>query len=128
MPAIYSPYEIQLLIDKGVVQLCKKTFSDVPNEENEKQYEESCEEHLKAYKELYVEKRVGEAKKCMDKILEGKRKKADKLGSDPNEITEEHILEDVRNRASNEALKPFVQIPTEEPFLLGWYFCFSVLC
>ncbi|XP_031636414.1 tRNA-splicing endonuclease subunit Sen34 [Contarinia nasturtii] len=117
LPAIYSPYETQLLIDKGVIQLCKKTFSDVPNEENEAQYVESCEGHLNAYKESYMEKRIGDAKKCMDKILAGKRKKVAKLGGDPNEITEEAILEDVRNRAINDVPKAFVQIPTQEPFI-----------
>lgn len=120
LPAIYSPYETQLLIDKGIVQLCKRNFSDVPNEQFEKQYEEFRKDILKEGQEAYLAKRIEDATAKMDQILTGKRKKVAKSGGEPNEVTEETILEDVRTRAINEAPNiVHVQVPTQEPFDVG---------
>lgn len=119
LPAIYSPYETQLLIDKQIIQLRKKTFSDVPNETMEKLYEERCEDQIKAYHEIYMEKRADDAIKLMDKILAGKRKKVAKSGGDPSTVTEDTILEDVRKRAIQDVTNVFIQVPTQEPFEVG---------
>lgn len=119
LPVTYSPHETQLLIDKGAVQLCIKHFSDEPSETFDEQYEEHCQQNLEMAHEVYVEKRVEEAKGLMTRILAGKRKKAIKLGNDPNEVTEESILADVRQRCINDATNIFVQVPTEEPFDVG---------
>lgn len=120
LPAIYSPYETQLLIDKGIVQLCKKNFSDVPNEQFEKQYEEFGKKILKEGQEAYLAKRIEDVTAKMDQILAGKRKKVAKSGGDPNKVTEKTILEDVRSRAINEAPNIIhVQVPTQEPFDVG---------
>lgn len=119
LPAAYSPCETQLLIDKGIVQLCKKTFSNVPNETFEKQYEEACENNVKSYKEVYMEKRIEEAKNLMPKILAGKRKKVQKTGGNPDDVTEESILNDVRKRAVDDAVNVYIQVPTEDPFDVG---------
>lgn len=119
MPAIYSSCETQLLIDKCAVQLCKKAFSELPDEAIEKLYEERCEEQVKIYHEIYVEKKIEDARKFMEKILCGKRKKAIKSGTDPNEITEEAILDEARQRAINDVSNVFIQVPTQEPFDVG---------
>lgn len=112
-----------MLIDKGVVKLCKKKFTDVPNEEFDKMYMEFGQEHLKADHEAYLEKRIEEVKKKMDKILAGKRKKVVKSGGDPNEVTEETIIEDARIRVINEAPNEiYIQVPIEEPFEDGMDF------
>lgn len=119
LPAIYSPYETQLLLDKQIIQLCKKTFSDCPNEIIENVYEERCEEQIKAYHEIYTEKRIDEAKKLMDKILAGKRKKVAKSGGNPDEVTVETILDEVRKRAIQDTTNMIIQVPTQEPFETG---------
>lgn len=119
LPAIYSSYETQLLIDKGIIQLCKKTFSDMPDAIAEQLYEERCQEQIKVYHDIYMEKRIENAKRYMDSILAGKRKKAIKSGNDPSEITEEAILEDVRKRAISDVSNVFIQVPTQEPFEVG---------
>lgn len=107
LPATYSPYETQLLIDKGGVQLCKKHFSDQPSETFDKQYEEHSQQNIEMAHEVYVEKRVEEAKSLMPKILAGKRKKVMKSGDDPSKVTEESILDDVRQRCINDATNVF---------------------
>lgn len=119
MPATYSPYETQLLIDKGFVQLCKKHYTDVPNDTFDKQYEDHCQRNLESAHEMYIEKRIEDAKGLMTKILDGKRKKVMKSGGDPDTITEETILEDVRQRCINDTANVFVQVPTAEPFDVG---------
>lgn len=119
LPVIYSPYETQLLIDKGIVQLRKKAFFDTLNKSLERQYMEHYDEQLKVAQEVYLEKRIDDVKRNMNRILEGKRKKALKSGSDPNEITEDSILDEVRNRSGDETAGIFIQIPTEEPFKIG---------
>lgn len=119
LPAIFSPYETQLLIDKGVIQLCKKAFSDTLDENLEKQYVEHCQEQMQGLNEIYQEKRIDDAKKNMDKILAGKRKKAIKSGADLNEITEDAILEEIKNRTVSDDAGILVQIPTQDPFDIG---------
>lgn len=119
LPAIFSPYETQLLIDKGVVQLCKKAISDAFDKRLEKQYVEHCQEQMQASHEVYQEKRIEDAKKNMDRILAGKRKKAIKSGGDPNEVTEDAILDEVKNRPLADSTAVLVQVPTEEPFDIG---------
>lgn len=122
LPAIYSPYETQLLIDKGTIQLCQKIFSDMPDEQTERQYEDRCAEQVKIYHDIYLEKKVEDAKKHMDKILAGKRKKAIKSGADLSQITEEAVLDEARKRAINDVSNVFIQVPTQEPFDVGTYF------
>lgn len=122
LPAIYSPSETQLLIDKGFVRLGRKLFTDVPSETTEQQYEERCQEQIIAYQEIYLEKRIENAKKYMKQILAGKRKKAAKSGSDCSMITEEAVLDEVRRTAISDASNVFIQIPTEEPFEVGRWF------
>ena len=92
----------------------------MPNEQFEKQYEEFGQEILKEGQEAYLAKRIEDATAKMDQILAGKRKKVAKSGGDPNEVTEETILEDVRTRAINEVPNiVHVQVPTQEPFDVG---------
>lgn len=122
LPAIYSPCETQLLIDRGIIQLCQKRFSDAPDEQTERQYEDRCAEQVKIYHEIYLKKKVDDAKKHMDKILAGKRKKAAKSGGDLSQITEEAVLEEARKRAINDVTNVFIQVPTQEPFEVGMYF------
>lgn len=96
----------------------------MPNEQFEKQYEEFGQEILKESQEAYLAKRVEDATAKMDQILAGKRKKVAKLGGDPNEVSEETILEDVRTRAANEVPNiVHVQVPTQEPFDVGKSAC-----
>lgn len=121
LPAIYSAYETQLLIDKGVIKLCKKALSDTLDKSLEKQYVDHCQEQVQGLHEIYREKRIDDAKKNMDKILEGKRKKAIKTGGDPNEITEDAILEEIQNRPVSADAGVLVQIPTQEPFEIGMF-------
>lgn len=85
----------------------------------EKQYVEHCQEQLLELHEIGQEKRVDDAKNNMDKILAGKRKKAIKSGRDPNEITVDAILEEVKNRPVGNDAGILVQVPTQEPFDIG---------
>lgn len=119
LPAIYSPYETQLLIDKGIVQLCKKAFSDTLDENTEQQYVHHCDEQMKVSQEIYLEKRIDDVKKNMVRILEGKRKKVLKSGGDPSEITEDSILDELRKRPVEDTTGIFIQVPTQEPFEIG---------
>lgn len=91
----------------------------MPNENIEQQYEDHCREQLQLTHQIFSEKRIDNAKKNMEKILAGKRKKAIKFGNDPNEITEDAILEEIQNRSHNDSTNVLVQIPTQEPFELG---------
>lgn len=65
---------------------------------------------------------MDEANKLMSRILDGKRKKVAKGGGDPNLVTEESILDDIRKRAIEDATSIYTQIPTQEPFDIGGCF------
>lgn len=77
---------------------------------------------MKAHQEVYMDKRIEEAKSLMPKILAGKRKKVEKSGANPDDVTEETILKDVRQRAAGDATNVYIQVPTEDPFGVGKYF------
>lgn len=85
-------------------------------------YEERCEEQIKVYHEIYMEKRIDEAKKLMDKILAGKRKKVAKSGGNPDEVTVDTVLAEVRKRAIQDTTNIVIQVPTQELFETGWCF------
>lgn len=55
----------------------------------------------------------------MQQILAGKREKVAKTGGDPDQITEQTILEDVRTRAINDDSNVSIQVPTQDPFEVG---------
>lgn len=121
LPAIYSPYETQLLINKGIVQLCKKDLHGPPSDQIKQQYSDFLKGQAETFNDIYREKRVEETKKIMPKILEGKRKKVLQTGGNPDDVKEEDILNDVRKRCKFDEKTMFVQLPMQEPFPAGLY-------
>lgn len=120
LPAIYSPYETQLLIDEGIIQLCRKDFDADITETMKTDYKNHIDENLKTINDIYCDKKIEDIKKILPKIIAGKRKKAEKTGANPDDITEESVLEEIR--AKNSDTGPdniFTQVPTQEPFDVG---------
>lgn len=119
MPAIFSPYETQLLIGKGIAQLHRKNLSAVSSETNKQQYETIRNERFQAFNDFYCDKKIDDAKRLMDKILSGKRKKLLRTGGNPDDVTEDSVLDEVRQRYKFDKDNILVQIPTQEPFDAG---------
>lgn len=119
LPATFSPYETQLLIDKGIVQLRRKNFTNTPTEHDRQQYAHVMDENAKTYESIYRENKVKRTKEMMSRILEGKRKKMTKSGGDPMEVTEETVLDDIQKNFVIDLDNIFVQMPTEDPFNTG---------
>lgn len=119
LPATFSPYETQLLIDKGIVQLRRKNFTNTPTKSNQQQYAHAMNENAESYESIYRENKVKRTKDMMCRILEGKRNKIAKLGGDPMAVTEDTVLEDIQKNFVIDLDNIFVQIPTEDPFDTG---------
>lgn len=120
LPAVYNPYEARLLVDKGYAVLVRKDFTDPPSQETKEEYLRIRQENLREIEEFFREKKVQECHNIIDKIIEGKRKKCRATGvGDPDQITEESILNEVRQGVKfNPENAPNV-IPTKEPFNPG---------
>lgn len=121
MPAIYSSYETQLLIDKGIIQLCRKNVDAEIDESIRIEYKNLLDENLKSFQDNYCDKKVEEVKKILPKIIAGKRKKCEKSGENPDDITEESVLNEIRKNCIVDSENIFTQIPTQEPFAVGKY-------
>lgn len=107
------------MIDKGVVQLCRKDYSNTPTDHDKQQYANLLEEHAKTYNDFYCESKLNRSKQMIDKILDGKRKKVAKTGGNPDEVTEEAVLDDIKKNCIANLDNIYVQIPTQDPFDVG---------
>lgn len=119
LPAIYSAYEAQLLIDKGIAKVVKKQFHKSMPLDTVKMYQDIRDYHLQELTQIYCEKKIAESQKIIDRILAGKRKKVQETGGDVNEVTEESVIADIRKRYKFNEDNILVQIPTEEVFENG---------
>lgn len=119
LPAIYSSCQTQLLIDKGIIKLIQRKFDTLPSEHLKHEYNVASEQHLCDFSSHYSEKKVEDSRKIIDRILDGKRKKAAKSGGNPNEITETIVIDEIRRRCQFDSGNILVQVPTEEPFDVG---------
>lgn len=119
LPAIYSPYQTQLLIDKGIAELVQRALDTPPSEQSQQDYADIRAQHASVFNSHYSEKKVEESRKRMDQILAGKRKKVAKNGGDPDTVTEEKVIEEIRARCQFDAGSILVQVPTQEPFAPG---------
>lgn len=119
LPAIYSPYQTQLLIDKGIAKLIHRNLEIVPREQSKLEYNAIRERHLCDFSTHYGQKKVERSRKLIDKILDGKRKKFARNGGDPNEVTEETVIDEIRKGCQFDSGNILVQVPTQEPFAVG---------
>lgn len=110
-----------MLIDKGIIQLRRKNFSNSPTVHDQQQYNQSIEENSKTYESIYRENKVNRTKQMMSRILAGKRSKIVKNGGDPLTVTEETVLADIEKNCIADLDNICVQIPTEDPFNTGIY-------
>lgn len=119
LPAIYSPYETKLLVEKGFVQLKRQNFDLAPDEQTKRDYNSVREENFQKFTDIYCDKKIEESKNIINTIIAGKRKKIEKNGGNPDEVTVESILNDIRNKFVFNLDNILIQVPTEEPFNVG---------
>lgn len=103
--------------------MCRKNFDADITESMKTNYKNHIDENLKTINAIYCDKKIEDIKKMLPKIIAGKRKKAEKIGVNPDDITEESVLEEIR--AKNSDTGPdniFTQVPTQEPFDVGELF------
>lgn len=67
----------------------------------------------------YRDKKLAETEKIIDKIIEGKRKKASNCGNDPSLVTKETVLDELKQKWAFNSENILVQVPTEDPFACG---------
>lgn len=119
LPAIFNPYEVRLLVTKGYAILVRKDFSKPPSEAVQQQYKNLLETNQEFLIDFCRENKVGESKKIIQKIVEGKRKKCKAKGLNPDDITEESVLNEIRENFQFNPQNNLIQIPTKEPFDAG---------
>lgn len=119
LPAIYSPYQTKLLIDKGIAELFQRNLDIPPSEQSKHDYIAAREQHASDFSSHYSQKKVEASRKLIGEILAGKRKKVLKNGGDPDAVTEESVIDEIRNRCQFDAGNILVQVPTQEPFAVG---------
>lgn len=115
LPAVYSPHQTQLLIDKGIAELVQKRLDDAPDEHVQREYNSIRAQHLSEFSSHYRQKRITESAKMIDKILAGKRKKVALNGGDPNDVTEDTVMAELSSRFEIDPDNILIQIPTREP-------------
>lgn len=119
LPAIFSPYQTQLLIDKGIAVLLRRDLDSSPAAQSIQEYDAIREQHSRDFSSNYSEKKIADSRKLMDKILGGKRKKVAKNGGNPDEVTEDTVIEEIKKRCQFDTFDILVQVPTQEPFAVG---------
>lgn len=119
LPAVYSPYQTKLLIDKGIAKLIHRNLDIFPSTQSKQEYNAIRERHLCDFSTHYSQKKVEQSRKLIDKILDGKRKKVAKNGGDPNEVTEDTVIDEIRKGCQFDSGNILVQVPTQEPFAVG---------
>lgn len=103
-----------------MIQLCQKDFDADITQNMKTDYKNHIDENLNTINDIYCNKKIEDIKKILPKIIAGKRKKAEKTGANPDDITEQSVLEEIR--AKNSDTGPdniFTQVPTQEPFNVG---------
>lgn len=119
LPAIYSPYQVQLLLDNGLVCLSKRKLDDAPDDDAVATYANVQATNQREFTENYVEKKLAEAMKIVDKVVGGKRRKIERTGGNPEEVSSETVLNELRQKWNVDAGNILVQVPTQESFADG---------
>lgn len=116
LPALYSPYELRLLVDKGYAVLVEKNFSQPPSEEIKQQYKNILAVNSVAIVEYARQNRMEESMKVIDKIIAGKRKKCTAKGLNPDEITVDSVIAEMRDNFKFNPDQMTIEVPMAEPF------------
>lgn len=74
---------------------------------------------MKEFTNIYCDKKVEESRKLIDTILAGKRKKIEKAGGNPNDVTEQVVFDEIRRKHNFDLNTMLVQVPTQDPFHIG---------
>lgn len=119
LPAVLSQYELQFLLEKGIIELIEKTgLSIAPSDAHVEQYQAFREQCIADQKEHLRQTKVEESRKVIDKIIIGKRKKLLKSGVKEEDINLEPntILQKIYESCTFEEDNALLQIPTQHPF------------
>lgn len=116
-----------MLVDRGYAVLIEKSFNEPPSEDIQRKYKETIDRNESVIADLCREKKVQESAKAIDKIIAGKRKKSKASGLNPDEITLDSVLTEIRDSYKFERDNVLIEIPTMDPYALGGYFIYSVL-
>lgn len=103
--------------------MCRKDFDAEVTDSMKTDFKNHIDENVKTFNATYGEKKIQDVKKLLPNIIAGKRKKAEKTGLNPDDITEESVLKEIRSKYSNTGPDNiFTQIPTQEPFDVGEFY------
>lgn len=77
LPAVLTSFEVKLGIDEGIIELRDSgaSLSRCPSEKEKRDFEALSKRQVYEQKEPVIEKRMSEFKRCLPKIVAGKRKK-----------------------------------------------------
>ncbi|KAG5677752.1 hypothetical protein PVAND_007483 [Polypedilum vanderplanki] len=121
LPAIYSEYEVRLMIEENIAIIEEKCdLSKKPTEQMRKDYEKHTEKIANDMFKPILDKKLKNVKLNMENIIKGKRKKLMKAGVPEEEIniTEEDILKEEEKKL-RQTINPNIslsEIPLEYPF------------
>lgn len=108
-----------MLIERGYAVLIEKNFNETPSEDIQRKYKATIHKNESVIADFCREKKVQESEKAIDKIIAGKMKKSQARGLNPNEITVENILNEIRDNYIFKPENVLIEIPTTEPYLVG---------
>lgn len=75
LPASYDEYEVQLLIEQGIVCLEAKTLNQPPNQVAEKEYVKHQDQVVRELSSPYIKSRLDTMKSNLNNIIKGKKRK-----------------------------------------------------
>ncbi|XP_065085597.1 tRNA-splicing endonuclease subunit Sen34 [Ochlerotatus camptorhynchus] len=121
LPAVLTSFEIKLGIDEGIIELKDNgaSLSRCPSEMEKREFKLLCWRQVHEQKEPIIEKRMNEFKRCLPKIVAGKRKKFLESGIKEEDISIDHtqlIDEEIKKLEAMDIVK-LVQIPQEHPLV-----------
>lgn len=120
LPAIYSSYEVQLLLDKNVIVVVRKIgLLTEPTSSIEREYKEILKKQKIEQNDYFKEARLVQTRNLMDKIIKGKKNKLRKSGvkEEDMNITPESVLKEEKDKIPDMTeSNMYYQTPTEHPF------------
>lgn len=99
--------------------MVRKNYSEPLPEAVKEQYQKQLDNNQRHLIDFCRENKFNESKKIIQKIIEGKRKKCKAKDQNPDEITEESVLNEIQASFKFNPANTLVQIPTKEPFDRG---------
>lgn len=107
------------MLEKGFIKLFRQNLNDSSNDNIKKIYADMLKVHQNEFSKCYYQRKIQETENRIDKIIEGKRKKAIALGSNPDEVTKETVLDQMKQRWQFDLENILIQVPSKDTFSSG---------